>query len=246
MEERGTVKLEYEIFKSDGDVCHGFWSGDSVSFIRYDTIKEAQMSKSHLQTFSTAEFVNPKMVISETNVWLVVQKIDSTLDQFKKKNTGIWSCDDLLDDKYKTIVRDIIAGVIQLANQRYLGKLKIRDIAIINGRAKFMRISNELGVGKLSDQLQNLLKELLGIDPNNKELTDFYSHMKTMPMKRMRKANRKLLEVINMSGRVFMTHAVVEGVYVIRFAVGATLVEERHVNTAWEMMQKHADFILST
>ena len=63
------------------------------------------MSKSHLQTFSTVEFVNPKMVISETNVWLVVQKIDSTLDQFKKKNTGIWSCDDLLDDKYKIIVR---------------------------------------------------------------------------------------------------------------------------------------------
>ncbi|KAK7819705.1 tyrosine/dopa decarboxylase 2 [Quercus suber] len=36
-------------------------------------------------------------------------------------------------------------------------------------------------------------------------------------------ANRKLLEFINMSGRVFMTHAVVEGVCVIRFAVGATL-----------------------
>ncbi|XP_050245118.1 tyrosine decarboxylase-like [Quercus robur] len=59
-------------------------------------------------------------------------------------------------------------------------------------------------------------------------------------------ANRKLLESINMSGCVFMTHAVVEGVYVIRFAVGATLVEERHVITAWEMVQKHADFMLST
>ncbi|KAK7844074.1 tyrosine/dopa decarboxylase 2 [Quercus suber] len=58
-------------------------------------------------------------------------------------------------------------------------------------------------------------------------------------------ANRKLLESINMSGCVFMTHAVVEGVYVIRFAVGATLVEERHVITAWKVVQKHANVILS-
>ncbi|KAL4627678.1 hypothetical protein ACB092_05G182500 [Castanea dentata] len=48
-------------------------------------------------------------------------------------------------------------------------------------------------------------------------------------------ANCKLLESINMSGCVFMTHAVVEGVYVIRFVVGATLVEEQHVITAWKV-----------
>ena len=54
-------------------------------------------------------------------------------------------------------------------------ELKIQDIAIINGRAKLMRISNELGVSKLRDQLQNLLEDLLGNDPSNKELIDFYS-----------------------------------------------------------------------
>nr|POE56155.1 tyrosine/dopa decarboxylase 5 [Quercus suber] len=59
-------------------------------------------------------------------------------------------------------------------------------------------------------------------------------------------ANRKLLESINMSGCVFMTHAMVEGVYVIRFAVGATLVKERHVITAWKVVQEHANVILST
>ena len=42
-------------------------------------------------------------------------------------------------------------------------------------------------------------------------------------------ANQKLLESINMSGRAYMTHAMVGKVYAIRFAVGATLVEERHV-----------------
>ena len=69
-----------------------------------------------------------------------------------------------------------------MVNQDYMGELKIQDIATINGRAKLMRISNELEVSKLRDQLQNLLEDLLGNDPNNKELIDFYSHMKTKQM----------------------------------------------------------------
>lgn len=106
LQEKGTVTLEYEISNTGGDVCHGTLSGDVVSFIQYDTIEKAQMSQSLLQRLRTAEFVNPLMVISsKPKVWLVVPKIDSTLNQFEKKNTGIWSCDDLLDDKYKIIVR---------------------------------------------------------------------------------------------------------------------------------------------
>ncbi|OWM70495.1 tyrosine/DOPA decarboxylase 1-like [Punica granatum] len=56
--------------------------------------------------------------------------------------------------------------------------------------------------------------------------------------------NKRLLEEINGTGRVFMTHAVVGGVYAIRFAVGATLVQERHVRFAWKLVQGHADAIL--
>jgi aromatic-L-amino-acid decarboxylase len=58
--------------------------------------------------------------------------------------------------------------------------------------------------------------------------------------------NQKLLESINESGRAYMTHAVVGKVYAIRFAVGATLVEERHVIMAWKLVQEHATAILNT
>ena len=108
LQEKGTVTLEYEILDTGENVCHGTLSGDFVSFIRYDTIENAQMSRSFLQRLGTDEFVNPLTVISsKPNVWLVVPKIDYTLDQFKMKNTRIWSRDDLflLDDKYKIIVR---------------------------------------------------------------------------------------------------------------------------------------------
>ncbi|XP_072951960.1 tyrosine decarboxylase 1-like [Typha angustifolia] len=56
--------------------------------------------------------------------------------------------------------------------------------------------------------------------------------------------NRRLLEEVNASGKLYMTHAVIGGVYVIRFAVGATLTEERHVRSAWKVIQEHADELL--
>ncbi|KAK1325184.1 Tyrosine/DOPA decarboxylase 1 [Acorus calamus] len=57
--------------------------------------------------------------------------------------------------------------------------------------------------------------------------------------------NRKLLEAVNASGRAFMTHAVVEGKYVLRMVVGATLTEERHVYGTWKVIQDMADGIVS-
>jgi tyrosine decarboxylase len=55
--------------------------------------------------------------------------------------------------------------------------------------------------------------------------------------------NQELLKSINASGHVYLTHAVVAGLYIIRFAVGATLTEDRHVFTAWKVVQEHLDAI---
>ncbi|KAI3470591.1 hypothetical protein Pfo_027254 [Paulownia fortunei] len=57
--------------------------------------------------------------------------------------------------------------------------------------------------------------------------------------------NAKLLESINESGKIYMTHAVIGGVYVMRFAVGASLTENRDVSFAWKVMQEHANAMLT-
>ncbi|KAL5767416.1 hypothetical protein ACOSP7_014026 [Xanthoceras sorbifolium] len=56
--------------------------------------------------------------------------------------------------------------------------------------------------------------------------------------------NRKLLEWINSTGRIYLTHTIVGGVYLLRFAVGATLCEERHVVAAWKLIKDGADALL--
>ncbi|GAB4825034.1 hypothetical protein Ancab_007907 [Ancistrocladus abbreviatus] len=56
--------------------------------------------------------------------------------------------------------------------------------------------------------------------------------------------NRRLLEWVNSTGRVYITHTIVGGVYLLRFAVGASFTEERHVVAAWELIREGADALL--
>ncbi|XP_076960330.1 tyrosine decarboxylase-like [Bidens hawaiensis] len=58
--------------------------------------------------------------------------------------------------------------------------------------------------------------------------------------------NKKLLQSVNATGRVYMTHSIVGGVYIIRFAVGATLTEDRHVVMAWKLVRDQTTSMLCT
>ncbi|KAI6705975.1 hypothetical protein NL676_008937 [Syzygium grande] len=66
-------------------------------------------------------------------------------------------------------------------------------------------------------------------------------HGEAWKLNEVNRLNAQLLHAINASGRVFMSHTVVGGAYVLRFAVGATLVRERHVIMAWKVVQEHAN-----
>jgi aromatic-L-amino-acid decarboxylase len=55
--------------------------------------------------------------------------------------------------------------------------------------------------------------------------------------------NRLLLENLNQSGKLYLTHAVLNGRFTLRFCVGQTHTEERHVKRAWELIQRYAEEI---
>jgi aromatic-L-amino-acid/L-tryptophan decarboxylase len=46
--------------------------------------------------------------------------------------------------------------------------------------------------------------------------------------------NRELLELLNASGKLFVTHTRLNGAYVIRLVIGQTEVQRRHIDEAWE------------
>ena len=49
--------------------------------------------------------------------------------------------------------------------------------------------------------------------------------------------NKELLARLNASGALYMTHTVLGGRYTLRFCVGQTHTEERHVKKAWERIR---------
>ena len=50
--------------------------------------------------------------------------------------------------------------------------------------------------------------------------------------------NETLLEEINNTGDMYVTHTKIKGKYTIRFVAGQTYMEERHVKEAWDLIQK--------
>jgi aromatic-L-amino-acid decarboxylase len=52
--------------------------------------------------------------------------------------------------------------------------------------------------------------------------------------------NERLLNAVNDSGRIYVTHTRLRDDYAIRFVVGQTATERRHVHEAWEVLQEVA------
>jgi aromatic-L-amino-acid decarboxylase len=53
--------------------------------------------------------------------------------------------------------------------------------------------------------------------------------------------SRQLLDRLNRSGKLYLTHTVLNGRYTLRFCVGQTHTEARHVQGAWRQIQETAD-----
>ncbi len=56
--------------------------------------------------------------------------------------------------------------------------------------------------------------------------------------------NKKFLESLNQTGKVFLTHTSLRGKYVLRMAIAARTTQERHVREAWELIASKAAKIL--
>jgi len=56
--------------------------------------------------------------------------------------------------------------------------------------------------------------------------------------------NNKLLENINATGKVFLTHTTLHGRYVLRLAIGQRTTQERHVREAWDLIVNKAEELL--
>jgi aromatic-L-amino-acid decarboxylase len=52
--------------------------------------------------------------------------------------------------------------------------------------------------------------------------------------------NEELLQKVNLTGKIYITHTKLNGKYTLRMVIAQTNVNESHVNNAWELIQKTA------
>lgn len=57
-------------------------------------------------------------------------------------------------------------------------------------------------------------------------------------------ANEELLKIINKTGKVFLTHTLVNGKYAIRFVCGQTNVKEEHIDIAWDIVRSSVRLLM--
>ena len=58
--------------------------------------------------------------------------------------------------------------------------------------------------------------------------------------------NQKVLDAVNATGDVFLSHTRLDGRFVLRLAVGHLRTTETHVARAWELLQQHAARLAAT
>lgn len=58
--------------------------------------------------------------------------------------------------------------------------------------------------------------------------------------------NSRLLDAVNNSGRIYLSHTVLSNTFTLRFVVGAPLTEQQHVSAAWAVLQEQAAILLKS
>ena len=61
-----------------------------------------------------------------------------------------------------------------------------------------------------------------------------------LPEEELDLLNAALLEKVNESGKVFLTHTSLKGKYAIRMAIGQRTTTEKHIREAWEIIREHS------
>jgi len=56
--------------------------------------------------------------------------------------------------------------------------------------------------------------------------------------------NKTLMERLNATGEIFLTHTTLREKYTLRFVIGQRTTEERHVRHAWDLIASMAEELL--
>ncbi|CAO2199974.1 unnamed protein product [Urochloa humidicola] len=140
-----------------------------------------------------------------------------------------------------TDIKDMQVGV----GHRFRG-LKLWMVMRTYGAAKLQQhVRSDVAMAKMFEESVRADGRFEVVVPRNFALVCFRIRLcADMTEEDADEASRELMGRLNRTGRLFIAHTVVGGRFVLRFAVGSTLQEERHVRGAWELIKKTTGEVL--
>ncbi|VAH53261.1 unnamed protein product [Triticum turgidum subsp. durum] len=142
---------------------------------------------------------------------------------------------DATDSGEVTDLKDMQVGV----GRRFRG-LKLWMVMRTYGTAKLQEhIRSDVAMAKMFEDFVRDDDRFEVVVPRNFALVCFRIKASgAMTEEDADEANRLLMENLNKTGKAYLAHTVVGDKFVLRFAVGSSLQEERHVRSAWDLIKK--------
>lgn len=105
------------------------------------------------------------------------------------------------------------------------------------------KIRNHIRLGEAFEKLVGQDRRFEIVIPRHLNIICF--RLKADDKAQQNKVNRALLNEINQSGKVFLSHTELDGDFVIRFVCGQTNVNDKHINQAWDIISSCASKVIS-
>ena len=105
------------------------------------------------------------------------------------------------------------------------------------------KIRKHIAFGRMFEEWVVQSKDFEIIYPRHLNFMVFRWRPEQSAEDKLEQLNKELIERLNQSGQMFLTHAIVKGRYGIRIVLGQTYLEERHVREAWLQINEMAEKI---
>jgi aromatic-L-amino-acid decarboxylase len=98
------------------------------------------------------------------------------------------------------------------------------------------KLRNHLQLAQLAKEWIEAEKDLEILAPVNFNTICFRHVDSSQSMEQQNQFNEKWMAQVNATGKAFFTHTKLDGKFVIRWVIGQTDVEEKHIRNAWSLL----------
>lgn len=107
------------------------------------------------------------------------------------------------------------------------------------------KLHNHISYAQKFEQIIIASNKFELLTPRNFNIVCFrFNPGKDLSFNKINELNKLLVQNINNSGKIFLSHTILSGNFAIRYVCGQTYIEEKHIDIAWETISNEAEKLI--